>query len=87
VQGLQEMGMALRVQVSAPTSAREHQMISLEPDPHMRWIYDYTHPEYNSPKARDLRERRRVAMQNAPQWMIREAEMNDSLSDAAGERK
>lgn len=53
--------------------------LTLEPDEHMRWIYDYTHPDYNSLKARDLRERRRVAMRNAPQWMIEEARLNDAL--------
>lgn len=53
--------------------------LSLEPDEHMRWIYDYTHPDYNTDRARDLRERRAVAMQNAPRWMIEEARMNDNI--------
>lgn len=52
--------------------------LTLQPDDHMRWIYDLTHPDYNSDEARDLRERRRAAMQNAPQWMIDEARMNDN---------
>ena len=55
--------------------------LSLEPDEHMRWIYDYTHPDYNSDRAKDLRERRRVAMVNAPRWMVWEAELNDSLKE------
>ena len=53
--------------------------LTLEPDPHMRWIYDSSHPDYNSDRAKDLRERRRVAMQNAPRWMIEEARLNDNL--------
>lgn len=53
--------------------------LSLEPDPHMRWIYDYTHPDYNSDRAKDLRARRDAAFRSAPRWMIREAEMNDNL--------
>jgi hypothetical protein len=51
--------------------------LSLEPDERMRWIYDYTHPDYNSDRAKDLRERREVAMRNAPRWMIEEARLND----------
>ena len=54
--------------------------LSLEPDPHMRWIYDYTHPDYNSDRAEDLRERRHRAMQGSPQWMIEEARLNDNLA-------
>lgn len=63
--------------------------LSLEPDEHMRWIYDYTHRDYNSDYAKDLRERRRVAMQNAPRWMIEEARMNDNLrrTSTAGRSK
>ncbi len=53
--------------------------LSLEPDEHMRWIYDYTHPEYNSDRAKDLRDRRAAAIRNAPQWMIEEARLNDAL--------
>ena len=54
-------------------------LLSLEPDPDMRWIYDYTHPEYNSDRAKSLRERRAAALQNAPRWMIEEARVNDAL--------
>jgi hypothetical protein len=53
--------------------------LSLEPDPDMRWIYDYTHPDYNSPRARHLRESRAAALRNAPQWMIELARLNDAL--------
>jgi len=56
--------------------------LSLEPDPDMRWIYDYTHPDYNSDRAKSLRERRASALRNAPQWMIEEARMNDNLRTA-----
>lgn len=55
--------------------------LSLKPDEHMRWIYDPSHHEYNSARAKDLRERRSAAMRNAPAWMIEEARMNDALDD------
>ena len=65
--------------------------ISLEPDEHMRWIYDYTHPDYNSSRAKDLRERRAAALRSAPKWMIEEARLNDSMAELqsrkAGEEK
>ena len=51
--------------------------ISLEPDEDMRWIYDYTHRDYNTPHAKDLRERRARAIANAPEWMREEARLND----------
>jgi hypothetical protein len=53
--------------------------LSLEPDPDMRWIYDYTHPDYNSPRAKWLRESRAAALRSAPQWMIESARLNDIL--------
>lgn len=57
--------------------------LSLKPDPHMRWIYDYTDPRYNDPpQTVDLRNRRRNAIDNAPQWMIDEARMNDNFAEA-----
>lgn len=54
--------------------------ISLNPDPDMRWIYDYTHPDYNTDRAKHLREARSRAIANAPEWMIREAQMNDTMA-------
>lgn len=57
-------------------------LLSLEPDEHMRWIYDPSHRDYNSDRARDLRERRQAAMRNAPRWMIDEASTNDNLKKA-----
>jgi hypothetical protein len=57
--------------------------LSLEPDADMRWIYDYTHPDYNSDRAKHLREARARALQSAPQWMILEARLNDLLSKRA----
>lgn len=57
--------------------------LSLEPDKRMRWIYEYTHPDYNSDRAKDLRERRAAALRNAPKWMIEEARLNDSLRPAS----
>ena len=55
--------------------------LSLEPDPDMRWIYDYTHRDYNTPRAKHLREARSRAIANAPEWMVREAQLNDLLRD------
>ena len=55
---------------------------SLSPDDCMRWIYDYNHPEYNSDRARWLRERRAAALRNAPKWMIAEAAFNDHMKMA-----
>ena len=57
--------------------------LSLEPDEDMRWIYDYTHRDYNTPRAHDLRERRAAAIRNAPEWMVREAQLNDALRAAS----
>ena len=54
-------------------------MLSLEPDEDMKWIYDPSHPDYYSDRAKHLREARDRAIRNAPEWMIREAEMNDSF--------
>lgn len=53
--------------------------LSLEPDDHMKWIYDHRHPDYNTDRAKHLREARFMAIHNAPEWMKREAEMNDTL--------
>ena len=47
----------------------------------MRWIYDYTHPDYNTPRAAHLREARSRAIASAPEWMIEEARLNDLLRD------
>ena len=54
-------------------------LLSLEPDEDMRWIYDPSHPDYYSDMAKNLREKRSNAMRNAPKWMIREAELNDTM--------
>ena len=43
---------------------------SLEPDDHMKWIYDPQHPDYNSKHAEYLRKRRAHAISIAPQWMF-----------------
>lgn len=53
--------------------------LSMEPDPDMRWIYDYTHLEYNTDRAKGLRERRSRAIQYAPEWMKRMAQVDDVL--------
>ena len=60
--------------------------LSLEPDPDMRWIYDYTHPDDNTDRAKHLREARSRAIANAPEWMVREAQLNDALKKRDGER-
>jgi hypothetical protein len=51
--------------------------LSLNPDPHLAWIYDYRHPDYNTPRAEALREARGNAIRNTPQWMIDLALSND----------
>ena len=46
----------------------------------MEWIYDSTHPDYNSGRAIRLRRRRDNALRSASsQYMIEEAIMNDNL--------
>lgn len=50
---------------------------SMQPDPDMAWIYDTTHPRYNSPEARDLRNRRDAALCTVPLWMRVQAIEND----------
>lgn len=52
---------------------------SLNPDKDMEWIYDYTHPDYHTPRAKDLRARRDHALRQCPQWMLEEASLNDAL--------
>jgi hypothetical protein len=51
---------------------------SLEPDEHMRWIYDTSHRDYHSPMAEDLREARRRALCQLPEWMKAVALSNDA---------
>ena len=53
--------------------------LSLEPDADMRWIYDPSHRDYNTDRAKHLREARSRAIANAPEWMVREAQLNDAL--------
>lgn len=55
---------------------------SLEPDEHMRWIYDFRHPDYNSDRARNLRDRRAAALRSCPQWMLDDAALNDEMARA-----
>lgn len=52
--------------------------LSLQPDEHMKWIYDTTHPGYDSDKAKDLRERRLASINSCPIYMIEEAYFNDN---------
>jgi len=52
---------------------------SLDPDPHMAWIYENNHPDYNTPEAESLRESRGRALRSAPQWMLDLAHMNDAM--------
>jgi len=61
--------------------------LSLEPDENMRWIYDPSHRDYNTPMARHLREARAAAIRNAPAWMVREAKLNDALRPVFGRNK
>ena len=48
-------------------------MLSMEPDEHMRWIYDSTHPNYDREHAEYLRARRAAAIRSAPRWLVEEA--------------
>jgi hypothetical protein len=57
--------------------------LSLEPDADMKWIYENTHPDYDSPRAKHLREARANAIKSAPQWMIEEARLNDTIARLA----
>ena len=54
-------------------------MLSLQPDEHMKWIYDTSHPDYNTGRAEDLRNRRASAFQSCPRYMLEEARINDIL--------
>jgi len=40
--------------------------LTLQPDPWNAWIYDSRRPDYNSPQAIHLRERRRAAIASCP---------------------
>lgn len=62
--------------------------LSLSPDVDMRWLYDHTHPDYNTDRAKHLRAARAFAINGAPEWMKREAELNDLMrrDDASGSR-
>ena len=55
--------------------------ISLEPDPDMRWIYDRSHRDYNTDRARDLRNSRSWAISSVPEWMREEARLNDLMRE------
>ena len=52
--------------------------LSMKADARMAWIYDSSHRDHNSDVAKDLRERRRRALSQAPEYMAREAEFNDT---------
>ena len=56
-------------------------MLSMDPDEHMRWIYDSTHPNYDREHAEYLRARRAAAIRSAPRWMVEEARLNDILRE------
>ena len=56
-------------------------MLSMDPDEHMRWIYDSTHPNYDREHAEYLRARRAAAICSAPKWMVHEAMLNDILRE------
>ena len=44
--------------------------LTLEPDPHMRWIHDPGHRDYNSPEAEWLRAARRAAIRSILRYML-----------------
>lgn len=49
---------------------------SLQPDEHMRYIYDQRDRRYHLPETRDLRDRRDAALRSCPQCLI-EAEYHE----------
>lgn len=57
--------------------------LSLEPDDHMKWIYNPSHPNYNSDQAKDLRERRAAALRSCPEWVLLDAYLNDIMKKHA----
>ena len=65
--------------MGANSQSATEKRLSLEPDADMRWIYDYTHPDYNTDRAKHLREARSRAIANAPEWMRRDAAFNDAM--------
>lgn len=52
-----------------------------QPDPWNAWIYDKSHPEYNSERAKDLRMRREKSLAAVPRW-IREPLLDHEKADA-----
>ena len=54
--------------------------LSMHPDEWMRWIYDPSHPDYHSARAKDLRARRAAALYSLPQWMKDAALADDERS-------
>jgi len=51
--------------------------LSLNPDRHLQWTYDFRHPDYNTKQAEDLRTRRARALQACPQWLLDQAYWDD----------
>lgn len=52
--------------------------LSYHPDPCNAWLYDPSHPDYYSERAKDLRARRERAILSAPLWMREIARLNDA---------
>jgi hypothetical protein len=62
-------------------------LLSLQPDEHMRWIYDPNHTDYHTDKARDLRGRRQRALESMPASERDQASFNDAMRARLPEKK
>lgn len=60
--------------------------LSLDPDDHMKWIYDQSRPDYHDPRVQSLRDARDRALRSAPEWMIKIAESNDNFKRTAAQQ-
>jgi hypothetical protein len=61
-----------------PQRTRHMKEFSLSPDPDMAWIYDPSHRDYNTPRAKELRERRGRALRAVPEWMFPQSKGTDA---------
>ena len=59
--------------------------LSMKPDPEMAWIYDTRHPEYDTPRVRDLRARREHALASCDLRLRQQAIENDERRE--GEKR
>ena len=68
---MQDAGASVKVKkMKADMKWLKMKRLSLEPDEHMKWIYDYKHPDYDTEMARYLRDRRSRALSTVPSWLF-----------------